>query len=311
VATGPLTSERFSRTIAAFTGADHLYFYDAISPIVDARSLDMEKIYTASRYNKGGDDYLNCPMNQEEYDRLYEALTQAASIPVKEFEKSSFFEACLPLEELARRGRNTLVFGPLKPVGLVDPRTGRRPFAVLQLRKENLMADSYNLVGCQNHMKFGDQQRVFRLVPGLEHAEFLRYGQVHRNTYIDAPRILLPTLQTRLDPRIFFAGQIAGVEGYVECMATGLVAGINAGRLASGSHPLVFPPATACGSLCRYLSMSDQGNFQPMNMTFGLLPPFPENQLRQWRDKKKRRQYQVQSALQVLRTFQAEHSYGE
>lgn len=307
IATGPLTSDRLSRAIAGLTGSNHLYFYDAISPIVDADSLDMSKIYSGSRYGKGSDDYLNCPMNEEDYDSFYEALINAATVPFKDFERSAFFESCLPLEELARRGKHTLAFGPLKPVGLVDPRTGRRPFAVLQLRKENLMSDSYNLVGCQNHMKFGDQQRVFRLVPGLGQAEFLRYGQVHRNTYINSPRVLLPTLQVRNDPRLFFAGQICGVEGYVECVATGLVAGINAARMAQDLEPLVFPEATACGSLCRYVALADPENFQPMNTTFGLLPTLPEHLQRQLRDKKKRRLFQVQSALESLREFQQQH----
>ena len=307
VASGPLTSHRFSVNLAEYTGSDHLYFYDAISPIVDAHSLDHSRIFSASRYAKGGDDYLNCPMSEDEYARFYDELIEAATVSFKEFEQEAFFEACLPLEELARRGRNTLAFGPLKPVGLVDPLTGQRPFAVLQLRKENLMSDSYNLVGCQNHMRFGEQKRVFRLVPGLEQAEFLRYGQVHRNTYINSPRILKSTLQSRREPRVLFAGQISGVEGYVECVATGLVAGINAAQLSRGSDPLELPATTACGSLCRYIARSDPKNFQPMNTTFGLLPPVPKTLRRQLREKRKRRLYQVQSALDALGEFQARH----
>lgn len=308
VATGPLTTNRLSKAIAEFTGAEHLYFYDAISPIVDADTLDMSRIYAASRYGKGGgDDYLNCPMSEEEYDGFYQALLDAATVPFKDFETTPFFEACLPLEELARRGRNTLLFGPLKPVGLNDPRTGRRPCAVLQLRKENLMSDSYNLVGCQNHMKFGDQQRVFRLVPGLEQAEFLRYGQVHRNTYINSPSVLLPTLQARCDTRVLFAGQLSGVEGYVESIATGLVAGVNSARMARGLEPLTFPESTACGSLARYISMAEADRFQPANATFGLLPPLSDVDRRRVRDKRKRHLLQVDSALSAMREFLGRH----
>jgi len=304
VATGPLTSDGLSQAIAELTGAEHLYFYDAISPIVDAATLDMDRVYAASRYGKGGaEDYLNCPMSEAEYDRFFQALLGAATVPFKDFEKTAFFEACLPLEELARRGRNTLLFGPLKPVGLIDPRTGRRPCAVLQLRKENLMSNSYNLVGCQNHMKFDDQREVFRLVPGMERAEFLRYGQVHRNTYINAPRALLPTLQARQDARILFAGQISGVEGYIESIATGLIAGINAARMVRGQEPLVFPEGTASGSLVRYISMADPEDFQPMNMTFGLLPSLPDAERRRLKDKRKRHQYQVEAALAIHREF--------
>ena len=304
VATGPLTSDGLSQAIAGLTGAEHLYFYDAISPIVDAATLDMDRVYAASRYGKGGaEDYLNCPMSEAEYDRFFHALLGAATVPFRDFEKTAFFEACLPLEELARRGRNTLLFGPMKPVGLIDPRTGRRPCAVLQLRKENLMSDSYNLVGCQNHMKFDDQREVFRLVPGMERAEFLRYGQVHRNTYINAPRALLPTLQARQDSRVLFAGQISGVEGYIESIATGLIAGINAARMVQENEPLVFPEATACGSLVRYISMADPEDFQPMNTTFGLLPPLPDEMRRRLKDKRKRHLYQVESALEIHREF--------
>jgi methylenetetrahydrofolate--tRNA-(uracil-5-)-methyltransferase len=254
-----------------------LYFYDAISPIVNADSIDSEKTYRASRYGKADDDYINCAMNREEYDVFYNALISAESVALHEFEEARYFESCLPIEELARRGRDTLRYGPMRPVGLSDPRTGRAPYAVVQLRQEDLMQSSYNIVGFQNHLKFDDQRRVFRLIPGLENAEFLRLGQIHRNTYIDAPRVLLPTMAARKDPRVFFAGQLAGTEGYIENVASGLVAGLNAVQSLQGGTPIVFPEGSAIGSLCRYVS-APQKDFAPMNIHYGLLPPkeFPQ-----------------------------------
>jgi methylenetetrahydrofolate--tRNA-(uracil-5-)-methyltransferase len=271
VASGPLTSPAMSASIGAFCGAEHLYFYDAISPIVNAETLDASRVYRASRYGKAADDYINCPMDREQYDVFYEALLSAEKVPFHEFEEARYFESCLPIEELARRGRETLRYGPMRPVGLADPRTGRVPHAVVQLRQEDLMQSSYNLVGFQNHLKFEDQRRIFRLIPGLENAEFLRLGQIHRNTYINAPEILLPTMAARKDPRVFFAGQLAGTEGYIENIASGVVAGLNAVQLSRGEEPIVFPAESAIGSLCRYVS-TPQKDFAPMNINFGLLP---------------------------------------
>lgn len=299
IATGPLTSDAFSRSIADFFGADHLYFYDAISPIVDATTLDHSKLFSASRYSKGGQDYLNAPMTEQQYHWFYEALISAESVPLHAFEKTIYFEACLPLEELARRGVDTLRFGPMKPVGLVDPATGRRPYAAVQLRLENVMADSYNLVGFQNHLKFPEQKRIFRLIPGLEEAEFLRFGQIHRNTYVNSPDLLMPTLQTKMRKSLLFAGQICGVEGYVESIASGLLAGVNACRIAQGHEPVVPPRDTACGSLLTYIS-SAAGEFQPANISFGLLPPASQQIKRQFRGRRQRHRAQVQHALAAL-----------
>jgi methylenetetrahydrofolate--tRNA-(uracil-5-)-methyltransferase len=252
---------------------DHaLYFYDSISPIVEADSIDMSKVYLAARYDKGSADYINCPMSKDEYDRLYDALVSAESVEAKDWEKLNYFESCLPIEEIARRGRDTLRFGPMKPVGLRDPRTGKPPYAVVQLRQENVRADSYNLVGFQNHLKFGEQARILRMIPGLERAEFLRFGQIHRNTYINAPALLAPTLQLRSRPEVFFAGQISGVEGYVESIATGLLAGINAAKLALQDPIRPVSRETALGSLCHYISRADPKDYQPANITFDLLP---------------------------------------
>jgi methylenetetrahydrofolate--tRNA-(uracil-5-)-methyltransferase len=298
VATGPLTSKAFAESIADFAGFQNLYFYDAISPIVDAGSLDRSRLFTASRYGKGGDDYLNAFFSKEEYLGFYEALINAESAPLHSFEKALYFEGCLPLEELARRGTDTLRFGPMKPVGLIDPRTGRRPYAAVQLRLENLMADCFNLVGFQNHLKFPEQQRVFRLIPGLENAEFLRYGQSHRNSYIHSPRLLHPTLQSKQRPELFFAGQLCGVEGYVESIATGLLAGINASRFAEGREPLPPPRSTACGSLAYYLA-SENKHFQPANASFGLLSAV-SLEVNRIRDRKERHRMQVQEALQSM-----------
>ena len=241
IASGPLTSPSLSESIRLFCGSTHLYFYDAISPIVDADTIDHSKTYRASRYGKAPDDYLNCPMNEQQYESFYNAVMTAESVPIHEFEEACYFESCLPIEELARRGRDTLRFGPMRPVGLTDPRTGRAAYAVVQLRQENLMQSSYNMVGFQNHLKFGDQKRIFRMIPGLENAEFLRLGQIHRNTYINAPQILQPTMAARRDPRVFFAGQLAGTEGYIENIASGLVAGMNAVRHVRGEEPLMMP----------------------------------------------------------------------
>jgi methylenetetrahydrofolate--tRNA-(uracil-5-)-methyltransferase len=296
VTSGPLTSDALSRSIAEFAGSENLYFYDAISPIVDANTLDRSKLSMASRYDKGGEDYLNAFFSKEEYLRFYEELIHAESAPMHAFEKPQFFEGCLPLEELARRGVDTLRFGPMKPVGLTDPRTGRWAYAALQMRLETLMADCYNLVGFQNHMKFPEQKRVFRMIPGLENAEFLKYGQMHRNSYIHSPRMLQSTLQARIRPELFFAGQICGVEGYIESIATGLLAGINAARLADGRDPLTPPRATACGSLVHYLSAAAADQYQPANITFGLLGE-PPPEISAIRDKKERHRLRVERAL--------------
>src|SRR4051812_46862905 len=288
VATGPLTSDALSQEIARLSGSQHLYFYDSISPIVEADSIDRSRVYMAARYNKGTADYINCPFTREEYDRFYEALLAAQSVEEKDWEKLNYFEACLPIEEIARRGRDTLRFGPMKPVGLDDPKTGRWPYAVVQLRQENLRADSYNLVGFQNHLKFGEQARVLRLIPGLENAKFLRYGQIHRNTYINAPSLLTETLQMRAHPRVMFAGQICGVEGYTESIAAGLLAGIHAAALVAGDPPAAPPRETAFGSLMHYITHAPAKNFQPANITFDLLPALDEETRRKVRDKKER-----------------------
>ena len=306
VATGPLTSGRLAAGIARLTGSEQLYFYDAISPIVDAATVDTGKVFRASRYGKGGEDYLNCPLSKEEYERFVEAVLTAEEVPLQEFEDTRFFEACLPIEELARRGRDTLRFGPMKPVGLTDPRTGHRPWAAVQLRQENLRADSYNLVGFQNHLKFGEQKRILRMIPGLERAEFLRYGQIHRNTYLNAPALLLETLQLREQPRVFFAGQLCGTEGYVEAIATGFMAGTHAARLASSEELRPLPRATALGSLCHYISAADAGNYQPANIAFDLLPALEagsEEERKRYRDKRVRRAEQCRRALDALDTW--------
>ncbi|PYX06943.1 MAG: methylenetetrahydrofolate--tRNA-(uracil(54)-C(5))-methyltransferase (FADH(2)-oxidizing) TrmFO [Acidobacteria bacterium] len=291
IATGPLTSDILSQEIARLSGSSHLYFYDSISPIVEADSIDMSKVYLAARYDKGSADYINCPMSEDEYDRFYEALVSAQSVEDRDWEKLNYFESCLPIEEIARRGRDTLRFGPMKPVGLKDPRTGLMPYAVVQLRQENLRADSYNLVGFQNHLKFGEQARILRLIPGLENARFIRYGQIHRNTYINAPTLLRETLRMQAHPRVLFAGQICGVEGYVESIATGLMAGIHGAVLASGAEPIPPPRETAFGSLVHYVTHADAKNFQPANITFDLLPP-PSEKIRN-RQERHRRQCEL------------------
>lgn len=297
VATGPLTSAALSAEIQRITGSEHLAFYDSISPIVDAESIDMDRVYFAARYDKGTADYINCPMNREEYDRFFEALVAAEAAESKDWENLDYFEGCLPIEVLATRGRDTLRYGPMKPKGLRDPRTGREPWAAVQLRKENLRADSYNLVGFQNHLKWGEQARVLRLIPGLESVKFLRYGQIHRNTYICAPALLDDLLRLKSDPRILFAGQISGVEGYTESIATGMLAGIYAAKLALGDLPTAVPRATALGSLVHYITHADAKDFQPANITFDLLEPLEEEVRRKIRDKKERHRIQCERAL--------------
>jgi methylenetetrahydrofolate--tRNA-(uracil-5-)-methyltransferase len=299
IATGPLTSGALSQEVARLTGGTHLYFYDSISPIVEADSIDMGRVYKAARYDKGTADYINCPMTEEEYGRFYEALVAAESVEQRDWERLNYFEACLPIEEIARRGRDTLRFGPMKPVGLRDPRTGRQPYAVVQLRQENLRADSYNLVGFQNHLKFGQQARVLQLIPGLENARFLRYGQIHRNTYINAPALLNECLQLKAHPNIFFAGQICGVEGYVESIATGLMAGRHAATVAAGLELEAPPRATALGSLVHYVTHADAKNFQPANITFDLLPPLKHKV----RDRAQRHRLQCERALGELEAW--------
>jgi methylenetetrahydrofolate--tRNA-(uracil-5-)-methyltransferase len=309
IAGGPLTSEALASAIARLSQrieetnqeraeapdphSPHLYFYDSISPIVEADSIDMSRVYMAARYDKGSADYINCPMTAEEYGRFYDALLAAQSVEERDWEKLNYFESCLPIEEIARRGRDTLRFGPMKPVGLINPHTGKMPYAVVQLRQENLRADSYNLVGFQNHLKFGEQARVLRLVPGLENARFLRYGQIHRNTYINAPTLLRDTLQMKAYPRVFFAGQICGVEGYVESIATGMLAGRHAAELACGAEMAPAPRPSAFGSLTHYVTHADPKNFQPANITFDLLPPLEKK----IRDRKERHGLQCELAL--------------
>ncbi|HVU45595.1 MAG TPA: methylenetetrahydrofolate--tRNA-(uracil(54)-C(5))-methyltransferase (FADH(2)-oxidizing) TrmFO [Terracidiphilus sp.] len=308
VATGPLTSDALSAEIARLTGSQHLAFYDSISPIVDAETIDMERVYFAARWNKGTADYINCPMERAEYDRFYDALVAAEAAEEKEWEKLDYFEGCLPIEVLATRGRDTLRYGPMKPVGLRDPRTGTTPWAVVQLRKENVRADSYNLVGFQNHLKYGEQARVLRLIPGLENARFLRYGQIHRNTYICAPELLDEALRLKKEPRIFFAGQISGVEGYTESIATGMLAGIYAAALANGEEPRPVPRETALGSLVYYITHADPKDFQPANITFDLLVPLEEELRKKVRDKKERHRIQCELALAAFDVWWAGQS---
>jgi methylenetetrahydrofolate--tRNA-(uracil-5-)-methyltransferase len=306
VATGPLTSGALSQEIARITGSEHLAFYDSISPIVDAESIDMERVYFAARYDKGTADYINCPMNREEYDRFLNALLAAEAAESKEWENLDYFEGCLPIEVLATRGRDTLRFGPMKPKGLNDPRTGRMPWAVVQLRKENVRADSYNLVGFQNHLKWGEQARVLRMIPGLENAKFLRYGQIHRNTYICAPVLLDDLLRLRGQERTLFAGQISGVEGYAESIATGMLAGIYAAALAQGEEPAPVPRGTALGSLVHYITHAEAKDFQPANITFDLLEPLEEEVRKKVRDKKERHRMVCERALEKFDAWWAE-----
>jgi methylenetetrahydrofolate--tRNA-(uracil-5-)-methyltransferase len=300
VATGPLTSAPLCAAIARLTGSGQLAFYDSISPIVEADSIDMERVYFAARYDKGTADYINCPMSKDEYDRFYDALISAEAVESREWEKLEYFEGCLPIEEIARRGRDTLRFGPMKPVGLRDPRTGKMPWAVVQLRCENLRADSYNLVGLQNHLKFGEQAHVLRLIPGLEKAKFLRFGQIHRNTYINAPRVLSETLSLRDSPNIMIAGQLSGVEGYTESIATGMLAGLYAAQLALSEPIAAVPRPTALGSLVHYITHARADDFQPANITFDLLLPLEDTLRKQVRDKRERHRLQCERALAIF-----------
>jgi methylenetetrahydrofolate--tRNA-(uracil-5-)-methyltransferase len=306
VATGPLTSNALSGEIVRLTGAEHLAFYDSISPIVDAETIDMDRVYFAARWDKGTADYINCPMSREEYDRFYDALVAAEAAEHKDWEQLDYFEGCLPIEVLASRGRDTLRFGPMKPVGLRDPRTGKNAWAVVQLRKENVRASSYNLVGFQNHLKWGEQARVLRLIPGLENAKFLRYGQIHRNTYICAPALLNERLQLKTAPWVLFAGQISGVEGYTESIATGMLAGMYAAAMARAEEPDPVSRATALGSLVHYITHADAKDFQPANVTFDLLEGLDEDTRRRVRDKKERHRIQCERALDALERWAEE-----
>jgi methylenetetrahydrofolate--tRNA-(uracil-5-)-methyltransferase len=297
IATGPLTSDALTADIMRFTGDDQLYFYDAIAPIVAADSIDMSIAFKAARYDKGGDDYINCPMDRDRYETFVAELLAAKSVPLKRFEDTHWFESCLPIEEIARRGPETLRFGPMKPKGLRHPKTGEEPYACLQLRQENMMADAYGMVGFQNHLRYGEQERVLKLIPGLENAEFLQFGQIHRNTFINSPKILNETLATKENPRLFFAGQITGVEGYVESVATGWLAGINAVKILRGQEMITAPQTSAIGALCRYVSNVETKNFQPVNITFGLLEPLPVELRKKYRRKRERHEVQVELAL--------------
>ena len=311
IATGPLTSDTLANNIAQMTGSGRLYFYDSISPIVDATTVDESIAFRASRYDKsldGTGDYLNCPFDKEQYDRFVDALMAAQTVEAHIPDDVPYFESCLPIEEIARRGRDTLRFGPMKPMGLLDPRTGRRPYAAVQLRLENLRADSYNLVGFQNHLKFGEQKRILRMIPGLENAEFFRFGQIHRNTYINAPSLLSSTLQLRADPKVFFAGQISGVEGYVESIATGLLAGKFAAALASAEPVLSLPRETALGSLCHYISGADPKHYQPANIAMDLFPPLEDALAKKLRHDKPGRYAEVcRRALEALDAYRSAH----
>ena len=272
IATGPLTSAALAEKVQALTGEDYLYFYDAAAPIIEKDSIDMDKVYLKSRYDKGEAAYLNCPMTQEEFERFYDALINAEVVELKDFEKEIYFEGCMPIEVMAKRGPKTLLFGPMKPVGLEDPKTGKRPYAVIQLRQDDAAGTLYNIVGFQTHMKWGAQKEVLRLIPGLENVEIVRYGVMHRNTFINSPKVLKKTYQLKANPNLFFAGQMTGVEGYVESAGSGLIAGINAARLAQGKEPIECPHESALGSMARYITEADPNNFQPMNVNFGIFP---------------------------------------
>lgn len=299
IASGPLTAEVLAKSIGELTGQDYFYFYDAAAPLISKESIDMSKAYRASRYGKGTADYINCPMDKEEYEKFWQELTTAELAPIKEFEKAKFFEGCMPVEEMARRGIDTLLYGPLKPVGLEDPKTGKRPYAVVQLRQDNAADSLYNIVGFQTHLKWPEQKRVFGLIPGLENAEFVRYGVMHRNTFINSPELLRPTLQYKDRDDLLFAGQMTGVEGYIESAASGLVAGVNAAYLAKGKNPVIFPEQTAHGSMCKYITSAVAKHFQPMNANFGLMPPLEER----IRDKKLKKQKIAERALEFLAKF--------
>ncbi|HBI04947.1 MAG TPA: methylenetetrahydrofolate--tRNA-(uracil(54)-C(5))-methyltransferase (FADH(2)-oxidizing) TrmFO [Paenibacillaceae bacterium] len=299
IASGPLTSPALSEELRKLTGEDYFYFYDAAAPIVEKETINMDKVFLQSRYGKGEDAYLNCPMTEEEFLHFYQALITAEVAELKSFEKEVFFEGCMPIEVMAKRGMQTMLFGPLKPVGLVDPHTGKQPFAVVQLRQDNSAGTLFNLVGFQTHLKWPEQKRVFGMIPGLENAEFVRYGVMHRNTFINSPRLLKPTYQYKGRDRLFFAGQMTGVEGYVESAASGLVAGINAGRLARGLEPVILPLETAMGSMAHYITTTDPRNFQPMNANFGLFPPLEKKV----RNKKERYEQYANRALDKIQIF--------
>lgn len=304
IATGPLTSQALAEKIQQLTGQDYLYFYDAAAPIVEKDSINMDKVYVKSRYDKGEAAYINCPMTEEEFDRFYEALISAEVVPLKEFEKEIYFEGCMPFEVMAERGKKTLLFGPMKPVGLENPRTGKVPFAVVQLRQDDAAGTLYNIVGFQTHLKWGPQKQVLQLIPGLEDVEIVRYGVMHRNTFINSPRVLKPTYQLKTNDQLFFAGQMTGVEGYVESAGSGLIAGINAARLALGEELLVFPEATALGSMARYITEADPKNFQPMNVNFGLFPTLSQR----YKTKEKRGEKQAERALGTIQNFMNSYS---
>ncbi|WP_439846036.1 FADH(2)-oxidizing methylenetetrahydrofolate--tRNA-(uracil(54)-C(5))-methyltransferase TrmFO [Bacillus spizizenii] len=299
IATGPLTSESLSAQLKELTGEDYLYFYDAAAPIVEKNSLDMDKVYLKSRYDKGEAAYLNCPMTEEEFDRFHEALTSAETVPLKEFEKEIFFEGCMPIEVMAKRGKKTMLFGPMKPVGLEHPVTGKRPHAVVQLRQDDAAGTLYNIVGFQTHLKWGDQKEVLKLIPGLENVEIVRYGVMHRNTFINSPSLLKPTYQFKNRSDLFFAGQMTGVEGYVESAASGLVAGINAAKLVLGEELVTFPQETTIGSMAHYITTTNQKNFQPMNANFGLLKELPVK----IKNKKERNEQYANRAIETIQTI--------
>ncbi|MGB8000276.1 MAG: FADH(2)-oxidizing methylenetetrahydrofolate--tRNA-(uracil(54)-C(5))-methyltransferase TrmFO [Anaerobacillus sp.] len=299
IATGPLTSKDLSEQLKALSGEEYLYFYDAAAPIIETESIDMDKVYKKSRYDKGEAAYLNCPMTEDEFNTFYEALISAETVPLKEFEKEVFFEGCMPIEVMAQRGQKTMTFGPLKPVGLEDPRTGKRPYAVVQLRQDNASGTLYNIVGFQTHLKWGPQKEVIRLIPGLENADIVRYGVMHRNTFINSPNLLKATYQYKERENLFFAGQMTGVEGYVESAASGLIAGFNAARLMNDEDPVVFPEETALGSLANYITTANPDNFQPMNANFGLFPPL-ENRIK---GKKERNETIANRALETIQNF--------
>ncbi|EOT47515.1 MULTISPECIES: FADH(2)-oxidizing methylenetetrahydrofolate--tRNA-(uracil(54)-C(5))-methyltransferase TrmFO [Enterococcus] len=300
VATGPLTSAPLAQAIKEFNGSDGFYFYDAAAPIIDKNTIDMEKVYLKSRYNKGEAAYLNCPMNKEEFEAFREALVTAEVAPLKDFEEEKYFEGCMPIEVMATRGPKTMLFGPMKPVGLEDPKTGKRPYAVIQLRQDNAVASLYNIVGFQTHLKWGEQKRVFQMIPGLENAEIVRYGVMHRNSFMNSPELLHQTYQSRKRDDLFFAGQMTGVEGYVESAASGLVAGINAAKMAKQEELIVFPQETAIGSMAYYITHASGKHFQPMNANFGLFPELPER----IRDKKTRYETLANRALDALATVE-------
>ncbi|TDL35053.1 FADH(2)-oxidizing methylenetetrahydrofolate--tRNA-(uracil(54)-C(5))-methyltransferase TrmFO [Jeotgalibacillus sp. S-D1] len=299
IATGPLTTEGLASELKELTGEEYLYFYDAAAPILEKDSIDMTKVYLKSRYDKGEAAYLNCPMNEEEFNTFYDALIEAEVVPLKEFEKEIYFEGCMPVEVMAERGRKTLLFGPMKPVGLEDPKTGKRPYAVVQLRQDDAAGTLYNIVGFQTHLKWGPQKDVIRLIPGLENAEIVRYGVMHRNTFINSPRVLDATYQFKERKDLFFAGQMTGVEGYVESAASGLVAGINAAKLALGEEPVLFPAETAIGSMARYITQANTKNFQPMNANFGLFPDLEEKV----KSKKERAEQHANRAIETIQNF--------